>query len=262
MNAPSADPERWSNRRWWTTVIVVLVVQLVLIFTFSDRQPLRRRVPNRAPEMHLFGSSDRALLELMDPTLYALPHPQGFSGPAWLQITVPQSDFRLADWSEAPRWLTNVTGLGGTFDVFLRTNRQFALARPAEPIPALTMPTTHPPPGIPTATTVQLQGELREQDLLSALQPGVRPYTDLLTNTVVQAVVDAKGRPISVTLLASSSDPVADAQALEQSRTARFAALPEAWEKVNPTPAELRWVSLVFQWHGVTAPGTNAPTAP
>ena len=49
------------------------------------------------------------------------------------------------------------------------------------------------------------------------------PYQDLLTNSVVQMVVDAEGRPASVPVLLSSSGcPAADEYALEQAQAARF----------------------------------------
>jgi len=75
------------------------------------------------------------------------------------------------------------------------------------------------------------------------------PYADVLAPSVVQAVVDAAGNAVSLVLLppGSGSDD-ADRRALELARTARFA-----------PASQLTIGRLIFHWHTVPLPDTNAP---
>jgi hypothetical protein len=73
------------------------------------------------PGFRLASPAAAELLALGDPTLFALPHPQGFSGKAWLHgFSQKLPSF---DWSEEPRWLPlPASRLGQTFKQFMETN--------------------------------------------------------------------------------------------------------------------------------------------
>ena len=103
MISASVAPRSWPRRRWWSFVTLTFSVQLGLIFWLSDRSPALPRQPVISPALQLAGNASAELLSLHDPTLFALPHRQGFSGLAWLRIPPPQ--FRSFDWSDEPRWL-------------------------------------------------------------------------------------------------------------------------------------------------------------
>ena len=98
-----ANESRRRRVRWWGSVTLVFATQLGLIFWLSDRSPLRTRPPAVSPSINLLDSGAETLLALQDATLFALPHQQGFSGPAWLHFTPP--DFHPADPPDPPRWL-------------------------------------------------------------------------------------------------------------------------------------------------------------
>src|SRR5205814_7639845 len=97
---------------------------------------------------------------LSDPTLFALPSLQGFSGAAWLTFAPLQHKF--TDWSEQPRWLEMETSsLGRTFLEFVSTNTASALLLADEPMPSLPntdlTPTNAP---VATRSEVRLEGDL------------------------------------------------------------------------------------------------------
>ena len=97
MTAAPAEPRPWSLRRWWGLVALIFVVQLGLIFWLGNRNPIRPRPPARgANASSLPRTASAELLALDDPTLFTLPHPQGFSGPAWR--SAPQPEFRPFEW--------------------------------------------------------------------------------------------------------------------------------------------------------------------
>ena len=103
MISASVEPRPWPRRRWWILVALVFGVQLGLIFWLSDRRRFARRRPPCVPALQLAGDASAELLALKDPTLFALPHRQGFSGAGLAGI--PPAGFRPFDWSERPRWL-------------------------------------------------------------------------------------------------------------------------------------------------------------
>src|SRR5262245_59666517 len=97
------DTQPWSSRRWLVVSLAVFSLQLVLIFWLSDKKPLQTRVPAPAPTLQFTDAGCSELLALTDPTLFALPNSQSFSGKSWLQGIPVQ--FRPFDWSEPIPWL-------------------------------------------------------------------------------------------------------------------------------------------------------------
>src|SRR5947199_114444 len=81
MIAVPPQPSGRAQRRWLITVLLVFIVQLGLIFCLSDKTRPRARPSAAAPMLRLRASGSTELLDLMDPTWFALPHRQGFSGP-------------------------------------------------------------------------------------------------------------------------------------------------------------------------------------
>src|SRR5438045_2768457 len=103
MNATPVEPRRWSAGRLATGIAFVLMLQVVLLFWPPPRSPAStgRRMPPSV--IRLDGNQSDEFLALDDPTLFALPHRQNFSGAAWLQV--PRQEFQPSEWTEAPRWL-------------------------------------------------------------------------------------------------------------------------------------------------------------
>jgi hypothetical protein len=202
------------------------------------------------------------LLALQDPTLFALPHRQGFSGPAWLKgpaIPNPPSG-----WSEAPRPLPLcVTQLGAFVVQQPGTNLFTPRELPLAPEPEASLAGSPLLPLSPEQSRLlRIEGPLADYRLLTTLDLPSWQYNGILTNTVVQLVVDAEGRPRAWTLLFGSGYPRADDHALAQARTARFE-IPggPGHDGFSASTAATRLIRglLVFEWHTVPLPPTNAP---
>ena len=264
MTSAPVEPRPWPRRRWWIFVVLVLGTQIGLIFWLSEKNVPPPRQVRSAPSLSVAGAAAADLVALSDPTLFALPHRQGFSGLAWLKI--PQPPFRSFDWPLNPRWLElSVRQLGATFDRTVESDGYNPPASPARPEPEFTIAAPPPLPTVPAPSTLRLEGGLSGRRLLPPLDLPPMRHTDLLADSVVQIVVNPEGRLVTVpVLLSSSGSKEADARALRIAGTARFDPIigggpgPAA----NPT-AQLAWGSMVFQWLTLPVATTNTPaTAP
>src|SRR5947209_4181922 len=103
MSSETAALAPWPRRRWWFLIGLVFSAQVGLIFLLSDRSPVHLQPPGAAPAFQLVAPAAAELLALNDPTLFVLPHQQGFSGSAWLEVPAQKSP--RFDWTEEPRWL-------------------------------------------------------------------------------------------------------------------------------------------------------------
>ncbi|HEV2207778.1 MAG TPA: hypothetical protein VG167_03335 [Verrucomicrobiae bacterium] len=257
-NRPRA---RWPLS-WWLAVGLMFVVQLGLIVWLSDRRPPGIRPPGAAPGLQLLGPGSASIMAYLDPTLFALPHPQGFSGPGWLDAT--NQPYQPFFWEAQPGWLELPTeGLGAAFGQFIATNK-FSSTRVATfPEPESVRPEWCEPQVFSGQSSLRLAGELAGRQMLTA--PELRSWTnsDMLTNSVIETLVDAQGRPLSVALLPpGSGSREADLYALERARATRFnSTAVEGPEHVGHASGHLTWGQLIFQWHTIPKPQANAPAA-
>jgi len=256
MSSATVEAEAWFPRRWWLLTGLIFVVQVSLIFWLGEHTRERPRPLGRAPRLRLTAYSPRLALE--DPTLFALPHQRGFSGPAWLEVK--PFDFPSYDWSEPPRWLSlSLAPLSATFEQEARETNAFdplQLLRAAPP--QLTIPSPAVLPPVPGRSVSRLEGELAGRGLLSTPQLPSWRRPEILTNSVVQLVVDAQGWPLSTALISSSGWKEADDVALARTRGLRLKPLGGEGPSPRQSAAEqLMWGELVFEWQ--TLAPTNAP---
>src|SRR3974390_3690043 len=101
--APIAEPPPWSRARWWSMLALVFPFQLALIFWLGSRGPDYTLRTAHVPNLRIAGPALDDVLALTDPTLFALPHQQGFAGAAWLGI--PHIGANPFVWSDSPSWL-------------------------------------------------------------------------------------------------------------------------------------------------------------
>lgn len=257
MTGNLAEPPGWTPRRWWSIVGLVFIGQLTLIFWLSERDGIHSRTAAAGPQLHLVEDDSSQLLALTDPTLFALPHPRGFSGLAWLKT--PIQDFHPFAWSEPQQWLQMPTGLlGAAFERFLTTNVPNPLQTLSQPEPGLILPHLPHANDFPEYSTFRITGELSKRRLLDSIELPSWPNPEILTNSQVQLVVDAQGIPVSVTLMYPGSGlKDADTNAIWQATRARFAPLnPDTSEAANPLSG-LSWGQMVFEWHTLPVPLTN-----
>ncbi len=258
MTSASVELRPWVRRRWWGMVTLVFLVQLGLIYWLGSRTPIRPRLPAGGLTLRLAGPAPTELRTLNDPTLFVLPHPDGFSGSAWQ--TTPRPEFRPFVWS-APAYQFPLTmdQLGTVFSQVFQTSDVPALQLPAQIQAAPTLPNLPPLPVFAGQSVVQLEDGLAQRNLLAPLQ--LQPFTnaDILANSVVRVGVDAGGQPVSVTLLSRSGSAAADQYALNQAWVARFEPLSHSSAPALKPTAHLSWGRMVFQWHTVPMPPANAP---
>ena len=264
MNISGPETLDWSRGRWWGAFLLVMSAQVGLIFSLSDRKPLSSRQADLTTTFHLVadappGSAIAEWLKIEDPVLFALPDPRAFSGLAWM--TAPELRHQSVDWSEPPRWLTlSVNELGGAFAEFVRTyviGPRVLADKPAPQLDKLTVP----PLPLPARSSLRLEGDLAKRELLVPLELPPIPHTEILADTIIQVCVSPLGIPFSPVTLANSGSPEADRQAFELVKSARFRPLAAAGSPSPRSPAAFTWGNIIFQWHTVEMPATNAPPA-
>jgi hypothetical protein len=242
------------NTRWLSWVGLVFTIQIAIIVWFSDYAKPSAKKPVPAPTLRLAGPDSFELLALRDPTLFALPHFQGFSGDAWLKPpTAPERSF---EWTEEPRWLAlepqTIPHLPAakvdSLNAFEVVN-----ASAQEP-PSLML---SPPPQFPENSTMKIDGALARRKLLAPPTLPSWASTNLLTNTVIRVIIDDEGLPRSQTLLVRSGVQEADDYALKTARGLRFEASPIAQSAKGSPDSILIWGEIVFRWHGTPPTGAN-----
>ncbi len=259
MTSALVEPQPWSRRRWWGMIGLIFGVQLALIFWLGETSLVRPRAAAPGLTLKLAGSTSAELLALRDPTLFALPRQQGM--PAATLVRTPQPDFHSLAWPEpANHPHLAIDQLGAAFNRFVATNAFDPLPLPAKSLPELTHPELPPLAVSAARSTLRLEWDQAPRRLLTPLELSSQANPDILTNSVVQIVVDAEGRTTSATLLSGSGSKAADQQALEQASAARFEPLNRNPAGTPPSPAAaLTWGRMFFQWHTLPPPPTNAP---
>jgi hypothetical protein len=260
MNSFAIEPRIWTWRRWCLLVALTFSAQLGLIFSLGDRSPPPMRSPRPAPKLAVVGNSSSQLIALTDPTLFALPHQVGFSGPAWMQISYmpPHTN----EWNEEPRWLPPQTEQLGVMADSLPQIEPLTTFVPFEPEPAAPEPVFA---GSLRPESVFRLGEGLEQRRLRTLPKLPSwPNSDFLTNTVVKIFVNGDGIPVSIpVLLYSSGLKAADDYALAQARAARFEPILNEGPNRSANPfVNSTWGTMIFEWHTLPMSATNATPNP
>jgi hypothetical protein len=243
-------------------VFVVFTSQLALIFWLGDRNLFHAQKETSGPALTLSGNSKSEMLALADPTLFALPHQQNFSGPAWLNFSpTPRLPANSIDSGDSTPPLA-LNGSGDDFAEFIATNRFNSFQHLSKPEPALTVARLPSRDALPFKSSLrQLEG-LASRRLLSpvdlpswSVRTNAMKDPDILASTVVQLCVNADGKPVSVALVSSSGLQDADKFALQQSLGLRFEPVAGAGaETLNNPLTHLSWGQLSFDWLTVPAP--------
>jgi hypothetical protein len=255
MIAVAARARKGAAVRWGVAILFVCTLQVALIYTLEDRQPVLPRRADTAPGARWIAGPPREWLALQDPTLFALPHRRGFSGEAWLAI--PSMEFQPAAWSEPARYLPLQTNtLGAGFKSIVARTAFPTIQTIRMPEPALRAPNVDLSLPASTRSKLRIEGPLAARRPLVWPELPVQTHVDVLTNTVVQLLVDARGRTVSAVMLRrGSGKKEADDFALGWAKRACFAPAKTAGDP----SVGLTLGTLIFEWQTVLMPGTNAP---
>ena len=261
MTSASLELRPWTGRRWWGIIALVFTVQLGLIFWLGSRNPIYPLPPRSAATLSLGDPAPTDLQAFNDPTLFILPHPEGFSGPVWGKTYRPE--FRPFEWSApANHFPLAIERLSTVLNQLFQASDFPAVQLPAQAEAAPTLPNVPPLPVFPNQSALLLEDGLAQRRFLA--MPALKPWPspEILAPSVVRVGVDASGRPVSVTLLSRSGSPAADQYALDQAWAAQFE--PLNGSSVGPLlepAAQLSWGRMIFRWHTVPAPPASAPAA-
>ena len=263
MNTLPLEPVRWSRRRWWYSGAAIFLLQVGLVFYLGQR-------PQRPPERPLFRTrislaADEAAaerlarrVELEDPALLALPSLQGFSGPAWLRFAA--LDYQPAEGSEPIHWLgLDTNALGETFARFVLSNRVSPTLFADRPLPSLLRyEPNFPNDPVPAQSRLRITGDLANRPLLTPIPLKSWPHSELLSNTVVQAMIDPDGFTVSTVLVGECGLNAADRYALEMASDARYRPLFRT-QRNGQGGTPLVWGQLLFEWHTLPIPDGTLP---
>ena len=264
MNA--TDSPGWTKRRWayWILSLFLLQVGLVLWGNRRGAPVPERPIFRTTVRLTLDDEQTRKISELVardDPALLALPNFSGFSGSAWLNFAAP--DYQPPEQVESPRWLTLREGsFGSNFASLLATS---VIAPPLvadKPVPRLTWsdPKTAVAP-ITSRSRLRIDGDLAGRPMLMSVELPRWEASDVLSNTVVRAAVNADGTTVFAVILGQSGSRGADNYALELSNRLRFQPAPRPGIGSAPAAAvdDYTWGRLTFQWHTSPLSATNLP---
>jgi TonB family protein len=245
-----AEPKRsegWSRKKWLAIIAIIFAAHVAIIFAFGEKKQIVPRAVTNVPSLKLADNSGE-LIALDDPTLFALPHLEGFAGPAWLQS--PRVQFHRQDWTEQPRWLPlPAENLGATFNQFMQTNYFASHVLDFKPEAKLSAPTLVEI-ALVQNSTMQIEGELVQRRLLDEITLPSLQHDDVIAPSVVQILVNEAGDVVSTVLLESSGFKDADQRSLELARAARFA-----------PSSRMTLGKLIFNWQTVPLAATNSPVS-
>jgi hypothetical protein len=250
MQAIERDLVRWRRGKWLVMVLFIFGLQIALFVWASQKDVQKRAVYPSEPTIRLATAANelkRGSLEMENPFLFAAASRHGFSGEAWLRTSewpLPQVGRRVE-----PNYLglaearkVNRDQAADQAFTLLATRRTGAeLPRPEEP-----------------ARNGMRFSELRVEGfdgrtLAAPLALPVQYHTDVLSSTVVEAIVGRDGLVISARIIENSGSPKADGDALALARKARFTPV-NIGENI-PVVGK-----LIFEWFALSLSHTNSVT--
>lgn len=257
----NARPPR-SRGFWIWGCVFIFLIHAFAIFYFGERE--KSEPPFQRPRPFLYLAGDSAVEELLtdvvalrDPMVFVRPHPEGFSGGAWMQFRTDPP--KLTNWTAAPEWLPlPVANLGSTLAEYVATNRisdEPLLAALRAPRPVELRVPSEP---LMTNTVARIEGPLETRVLAASPALPAVTHGDVLKNSGVSVTVNGEGLVESASLVAPSGSAAADVLAVELARAFAFKPLANrnARERESAPPTIGR---IVFKWQVV--PPTNATAA-
>ncbi len=248
----------WSRGAWSWGFIFIFLAHALAVFWLAERREYKTSRAKPRAMFFLAGGPEyeRRLAEasmLRDPTLFALPHENGFSGGAWLNFqSAPPA---LTNGSAPPEWLALDPGqLGGSLQEYITTNRP-SESRLLASLRAIRSPEARlADDPILTNSMVQIEHGSTVRRLIFHPELPRVPMADMPGSNVVVVTVDGDGRVESASVSDKSASKWADQRAIELAWRLKFEPLPirNALARQAAPPTVLR---VVFTWRAL--PPTN-----
>jgi hypothetical protein len=253
MTAHANSERPWARQRWIGLIGLCFLAQLALIVVLGERRaPPLAALPFKTG-IHLIADAWSleqlaAFSDMSDPSVFALPSLDGFSSAGWLTFKSIPDDF--AEAPDEPKWLQlDAEPLGSEFAAYVASNSFAPIRIGDESMPALAglQPRVSAELEFPKSE-LRIEGPLARRKLLTRAEWPSWPHSDVLTNSVVQVLVDGDGAPLSSALVSGSGLKDADRYALAASKRLRFKPLAARDSVTSGT--------LHFFWHTLP-PTTN-----
>ena len=256
LDQPVPERRGWSWRLMFSLIALAFFVHLGLIHSFQSKKPLQVSAVTNALYVSLTSRADD-LVELDNPTLFALPNSHDFGSAVWLKTPdVPLPRFR---WTEAPRWLPIASeNLGATFRGYMQTNNFSMMPLTFKSDPQVSAPDFAIDSGLPANSYLTLSHSLLNRQLISQPFLPSLSLNDVIAPSRVRIQVDDLGRVVSAVLISPDNTPdnleaagrsdLGDSNALVQVRSLRF----------KPA-SQYTFGEVIFNWHTIPVPTINVP---
>jgi TonB family protein len=241
------DLVRWKRGKWIAVIAFVFVLQVGLMIWGSQKRLAERVVYPAEPKVAFApaaGKVNREWLELENPFLFAAASGNGFSGEAWLrkpEWEVPEPKSRIAP---AFLQLAEARKIKGAEERL----PEFAFARQRRATAVL--PQEVSPREEPKRQSELELGGFSGRGLATPLPLPVQFHSDILNETIVEAIVGRDGLVISARILENCGLARVDQEALELAKRARFLSA-----KSRENVPEVG--KLIFRWHTLHLSDTN-----
>jgi hypothetical protein len=238
------DLVRWRRGKWVAVIGVVFAVQVGLLIWGSQKQmAARESYPTEPKVAFATGGINREWLEMENPFLFAAASRNGFSGEAWLRQPKWQApEPRRRD---EPKFLQ--VAQAQKIEPRAQEEQAFALVQRHRVSAALPEP--------PEAPVAAPESKLKltafgGRTLAAPMVLPLQHHNDVLSPTVVEAMIDGDGLVISARLIENSGSAKADVDAMALARRARFA--PARKGENIPDSGK-----LIFEWFALNLGDTN-----
>ncbi len=260
MTFEAVQSRTWSPLKWTVVIACILALHAGLFLWFARPPAPTPRPPPAALAIYAPAVQSGQLPAANNPLLLVRPDIHGFSGPAWLQIPPLTNNLEVSN--PAPYLLELQSARLGSAITRALSNtltRRFEVARR----PELDNLNYFPPVNdTAPASSLTILGALAGRALAP---PVLKPQSAdfILSNTVVQIVVDAEGNVFTPpVILKSSGSADADAYALDLARSLPFQPLSRVPGQSPPNPFTLADGRLVFRWQTVPKPAPDTAEPP
>jgi TonB family protein len=156
--------------------------------------------------------------------------------------SLPRPEYRVAEWREPTRWLTNPSTLQAVRVPDVKPSAlELTATRPR-------VPATWVRSLVSTQTLIEVHG--RSEARRWKLPPTLGPWTgsELLGSTRLDVAVNPQGSVVLSQVSESSGSRAADEQALEAVRKAQFQPVPGAGRRPEFGSTQVEWVTVNVHW--------------